>query len=184
MKEFFTILLILGICPFALTQFKLSEELSDHQAKNAEYRLVFTNNDLQYVAAVPQLYPDQDSISVLFYDTMKLAGNLAMRLKLHLINSKTKHYSWEQVAIPLKLLNPKQPVETVATPQPSEKRQKYIQIGAFRSEQHAMDLKQQETTFKTKILKIDDYWKVLVPYEVGLYSIIRESHKDAFITFY
>ena len=183
MKRLSLILLCVGVYGFAHAQFELSTDLSQAYAVESSYHLVFTNEEVQYEAELPQEFESYDSVSVIFHDTLTIENKLSMRMKVHLINSKTNHYLWQQIAVPLKISEPAIAQAVVQEDTPPTN-MKYVQIGAFDHEEGAHKLSKEAMLFKTQIIKANDMWKVVIPYTVGLYSEVKKYHKDAFITFY
>ena len=173
MKTIHFVLVCVVAMSNARAQYTLSNDLSQSFANESSYHLVFTNNDQHYEATVPQPFEHLDSISVVYHDTVTLDDQLSMRMKLHLVDSKTHQYIWQQIAIPLEL-----------NPSARQEAKKYVQIAAFRHEDWAKDYAKNAFIFKPKVIQVEELWKVVIPYSAGLYDEVSQYHEDAFIAYY
>ena len=173
MKTIHFVLVCIVALGNANAQFTLSNDLSQSYASESAYQLIFTDNNQHYEATIPQPFNHLDSIAVVYHDTLTIDDQLSMRMKVHLVNSKTHQYIWQQIAIPLEL-NPISRNET----------QKYVQIAAFKHEDWARNYAKKAFLFKPQVIQVKELWKVVIPYTVGLYDEVKKYHQDAFIALY
>ncbi|WP_258097175.1 hypothetical protein [Marinoscillum pacificum] len=178
MKTSLTVVLCALLSLGAKAQFDLSQAY----AIESNFHIEFNNNESLYEAVLPKEFAGYDSVKVVFHDTLMIDNQLAMRMKLHVINTKNDHYIWQQTAVPLKLKSTS--IEPAIAPDTPPTNLKYVQIGAFDHEDGAHELSKTAILFKTEIIKVSGMWKVVIPYTVGLYSEVKKYHEDAFITFY
>jgi hypothetical protein len=73
--------------------------------------------------------------------------------------------------------------ETVADIQDeSQLKGRYVQVGAFSSREHAETYIQQKQLQNTQIVKKEELWKIVIPYQETDYQAVREKVPDAFVT--